>query len=178
MPRGGSGATTLTTTVSGGFDSAVTLTAAGLPSGVAATFTPSSIAAPGSGSSTLSFMVATSAAAGSYPVTVNGAGGGVSKTVTMTLVILASQAHLFSIPGVGNYFTFGEMYASLVSGSSVVARAANAVIEGGMALDRNVTLALRGGYDSAFTGVTGRSVVHGALKVRRGKLAIDNFVIW
>jgi len=177
VARGGSGATTLTSTVSGGFDSALTLTAAGLPQGVTATFTPSGIAAPGSGSSTLSFMVATSAAAGSYPVTVSGNGGGVSKTITMTLAVSASLAPLFSIPGAGDYFSFSEMYASLASGSSVVARAANAVIEGGMALDRNVTLALRGGYDSTFTGVTGRSIVHGALIVRRGKLALDKFAI-
>jgi len=47
---GGSKTTTVSTTVSGGFNSAVSLSATGLPAGVTASFSPTSIAAPGSGS--------------------------------------------------------------------------------------------------------------------------------
>ena len=44
---GSSGSSTITTAVSGGFDSAVALSASGQPSGVTVAFSPTSIAAPG-----------------------------------------------------------------------------------------------------------------------------------
>src|SRR5262245_35320980 len=55
VAQGGTRTTTISTTVSGGFNSAISLSASGLPSGVTAAFSPASIAAPGSGSSTLTF---------------------------------------------------------------------------------------------------------------------------
>ncbi len=48
MP-GTTGTDKITTTVAGGFSSAVTLTATGLPAGLTASFSPSSLPAPGSG---------------------------------------------------------------------------------------------------------------------------------
>src|SRR6202522_1719591 len=53
VTQGSSGTSTITTTISGSFDSAIALSASGLPSGATASFNPSSIAAPGTGSSTL-----------------------------------------------------------------------------------------------------------------------------
>jgi len=72
--------------VSGGFNSAVALTASGVPSGATASFNPTSIAAPGSGSSTLTIAGGT-AAAGTYTVTITGSGGGLTKTATLSLTI-------------------------------------------------------------------------------------------
>ena len=46
VAQGGSKTTTISTTVSGGFNSAVSLSATGLPAGVTAAFSPASIAAP------------------------------------------------------------------------------------------------------------------------------------
>lgn len=177
VARGGSGSTTITSTVSGGFNSAVTLWAAGLPSGVSASFAPSSIGAPGSGASTLTFSVAAATPAGSYPVTVTGTGGAVSRSVTVTLSVPPGLPPRFSIPGRGTFHSFSDMCSILVEGSSVVAQAADVVIEESIALVRNLTLSLKGGYDATFTNVTGRSVIAGAVIVRQGKMVMDKFII-
>src|SRR5215472_3252524 len=85
--QGSSGSSTISTTVSGGFNSAVSLSASGLPSGVTASFSSSSIAAPGNGSSTLTFTASSSAAAGTTNVTVTASGGGVTHTATIALTV-------------------------------------------------------------------------------------------
>ncbi len=84
---GNSGHSTITTTISGGFDSAIALSATGQPSRVTVSFSPSSIPAPGSGSSTMTITVNRRASAGTYPITVKGTGGGVNHTTTVTLTI-------------------------------------------------------------------------------------------
>ena len=95
--QGSNGSSTISTTVSGGFNSAVGLTASGQPSGVTVSFTPSSIAAPGSGSSTMTIAVASSTTAGTYPITVTGTGGGITHTATVTLTVTSAATGNFSI---------------------------------------------------------------------------------
>ena len=87
---GSSGQSTITAAISGGFDSAIALSAGGLPSGVTAGFSPASIPAPGSGSSTLTLSAGTSAVAGSYTVTITGSGGGLTETASIALTIGSS----------------------------------------------------------------------------------------
>jgi uncharacterized membrane protein len=87
---GSSGAATITTTISGSFNSAITLSASGLPAGTTATFNPTSIAAPGSGSATLTISVGASTAAGAYSVVVNGSGGGKTHSATISLTVSTS----------------------------------------------------------------------------------------
>ena len=87
--KGASGTVTVTTTVSGGFSTAVALTASGVPTGATASFSPTSIAAPGSGTSTLTLGAGT-AAAGTYTVTVTGTGGGKTKTATVSFTVTSS----------------------------------------------------------------------------------------
>lgn len=89
VAKGSSGSATVTTTVSGGFNAAVSLSASGVPSGATASFNPTSIAAPGSGTSTLTVNTGT-AAAGTYTITVTGTGGGLTKTATLSLTITQS----------------------------------------------------------------------------------------
>jgi hypothetical protein len=86
VASGSNGSVTVSTTVSGGFNSAVSLSVSGLPSGASATFTPTSIAAPGAGSSTLKITAGT-AAAGTYNLTVTGTGGGKTHTAPLTLTL-------------------------------------------------------------------------------------------
>jgi uncharacterized membrane protein len=85
--QGASGSSTVSTSVSGGFNSAISLSATGLPSGVTASFNPASIAAPGSGSSTLTFSASSTATTGTTNVTVTATGGGITHTATIALTI-------------------------------------------------------------------------------------------
>jgi kumamolisin len=91
VARGGTGSITLTTTVSGGFDSAVSLSATGYPFGVAVSFSPKTIAAPGSGSSTMQIAVGGNVALGSHSITINASGGGLPRETQVTLDVLAKQ---------------------------------------------------------------------------------------
>jgi len=90
VSRGNSGTSTISTTLSGSFSSAVALAASGLPAGTTATFSPSSIAAPGSGSSTLTISVSPATAVGTYTVTVTGTGGGKTHSNTIGLTVNSS----------------------------------------------------------------------------------------
>ena len=100
--QGSSGSSTISTTVSGGFNSAVSLSASGLPSGVTASFNPTSIAAPGSGSSTLTFTASSTATTGTVNVTVTASGGGVTHTATISLTVTASGGGTTTTQILGN----------------------------------------------------------------------------
>jgi len=107
VTQGSSGSTTVSITVSGGFNATVSLSASGLPSGVTASFNPASIAAPGSGSSTLTFSVTSTATTATTNVTVSANGGGVTHTATIALTVSASgggstTTQVLSNPGFEN----------------------------------------------------------------------------
>jgi kumamolisin len=87
LDRGQSGYAVVTTNVSGGFDSAITLSATGVPSGVTYSFSPASIGAPGSGTSHFNLTVSTTAPTGTYSITITGTGGGIKHTTTLTLQV-------------------------------------------------------------------------------------------
>jgi hypothetical protein len=89
--QGTFGTSTITTSVSGGFNAAVALSATGMPSGVTAALSPTSIAAPGSGNSTLTLTTSTSTAAGTYPITVTGIGGGKTHSTTVSLTVTSGS---------------------------------------------------------------------------------------
>ncbi len=97
VAQGSSGKSTLTTTVSGVFNSAIALTASGAPTGVTASFSSSTIAAPGSGTSTLTLAVASTTVAGTYTITVTGTGGGITHTATVSLTVTAAATGTFTI---------------------------------------------------------------------------------
>ena len=94
---GSSTTNTITSTLTGGFNSAVALAASGLPSGVTASFSPASIAAPGSGTSTLTLTASSSAAAGTYAVTVTGTGGGATETAIVSFTVSAGSGATFTL---------------------------------------------------------------------------------
>jgi subtilase family serine protease len=85
VPRSTSGRSTITTAVSGGFNSSISLSASGGGSSITVTFSPSSIAAPGSGTSTMTVRVGRRARTGTHTITVTGTGGGVTHTTTVTV---------------------------------------------------------------------------------------------
>lgn len=75
--------------VSGGFSSAVTLSASPLPSGLTAGFSPSTFAAPGSGSSTLTLNAGATMTPGAYNLNVTATGGGLTRSVPLAVTVLA-----------------------------------------------------------------------------------------
>ena len=93
--QGNSGTSTITSTVVNGFDSAVTLTASGQPTGVTVGFSPSSIT--GTGTSTMKLTVAATTATGVYPITVTGTSGSTKETTTVTLTVTAASSGSFTL---------------------------------------------------------------------------------
>jgi kumamolisin len=88
VSKGATGTAIITTTGSNGFDSAIALTAVGEGSAQTLTFTPSTIPAPGSGSSTMSVTVGAKATVGNHTITVRGMAGSTLRTTTVTLVVV------------------------------------------------------------------------------------------
>jgi kumamolisin len=88
VARGSSGTITLTSTISHGFDSAITLSATGYPIGVLVTFSPKTIAKPGSGTSTMKVTVGKVVALGNHTITINATGGGFPSTLQVTLDVV------------------------------------------------------------------------------------------
>ena len=160
--QGASGGSTITTAVSGGFSSAIALSATGMPTGVTATFSPTSIAAPGSGTSSLTLAVASTTTAGTYPITVTGTGGGITHTATVSLTVTAATAGAFTI-------SVSPTSGSLDQGQSGYAVVSIAVSGG---FDSAVSLSAAGipsGVTGSFspTSITGAGSSHFTLTVAR-----------
>jgi subtilase family serine protease len=118
--QGNKGTSTITTGVSGGFNSAIALSATGQPTGVTVTFNPQSIPAPGSGSSTMTITVASTTATGTYPITVTGTGGSTTHTTTVTLTVAAAASADFTISASPTQITVARNH----SGTSTITRVA------------------------------------------------------
>jgi hypothetical protein len=73
----------VTITPGAGFSSAVSLSVSGLPNRATASFTPN----PATSSATLTVSTARNTHRGSYSLTITGTGGGVTQSVTVTLVV-------------------------------------------------------------------------------------------
>jgi subtilase family serine protease len=93
VSRGSTGTSTITITSAGGFNSATTLSASGLPSGVTATFSTNPVTPPANGSatSTLTLTASSSATIGATTITINGTSGSSTHTTTIALTVNASS---------------------------------------------------------------------------------------
>ena len=98
VAQGGQGSSTITTTVSGAFNNAISLSASGVPSGTTVGFSPNPIAAPGSGTSKMTIAVGSSTAAGTYSITVTGSGGGIQHNTMVTLKVAAPDFTISAAP--------------------------------------------------------------------------------
>ena len=96
LTQGTQGMSTITTAISGSFNSSIALSASGLPSGATATFNPTSISAPGNGSSTMTITAAANTPTGTYPIAVKGSGGGLQQSTTVTLTVVAPPSFTIS----------------------------------------------------------------------------------
>jgi hypothetical protein len=91
LQAGASGTVTVTTTLVSGTSESVTLTAAGLPAGVTATFNPPAIPSDGGGS-TLTFTVDPGAPSSSAAVTVAGASPSATQSGVVSLTVTGAAA--------------------------------------------------------------------------------------
>src|SRR3989475_4680914 len=105
--QGTNGASTITVTPLNGFNSSVSLSASGLPSGVTASFNPSSTAS----SSTLTLTGSSTATTGTFTVTVTGSSGSLTKTTTIFLTVQ-------SIPTLPSVWSDGDIGAVGLAGSA------------------------------------------------------------
>ncbi|MGC2618648.1 MAG: peptidase S53, partial [Acidobacteriaceae bacterium] len=126
IAQGGSGSSTITSTGSGTFDSAVALTASGEPTGVTIGFSPSSIT--GTGTSSMSITVASSVAAGTYSIKVTGTTGSTVETTTVSL----------TVTGINSGFTLSASPSTIS-----IARSSSGTV--------TITSSVTGGFDSAIT---------------------------
>jgi hypothetical protein len=96
VTAGGSATSTVTVSSSFGSNGSVTLSCVGLPSGASCQFSPASIAGA-SGTSSLTITTSGGAAAGTYPVKVQGTAGSLTTNATLSLVIQAPVTPDFTI---------------------------------------------------------------------------------
>jgi pseudomonalisin len=94
LVQGTSATATVTIGSTNGFNSAVSLSVAGLPSGVTATFSPASVTPPANGTATssLALTASSSAAVGSVSAAITGASGSTSKTASLGVAVTAAGA--------------------------------------------------------------------------------------
>jgi hypothetical protein len=116
---GSGGSSTITSTVSGGFSSTVTLSASGQPSGVTVTFNPTGFNS-GAGSSTMAITVAAGTVAGTYPITITGTGGGLTKTTSVSLVVTGTTPS-FAISASPTSITLGRNASGTIKITSTAA---------------------------------------------------------
>jgi len=92
VTQGGTGTSTVTITSQNSFNSATTLSATGLPTGVTAAFSTNPVTPPANGSatSTLTFTASASAAVGAANVTVTGTSGSLTHSTTIALTVNSS----------------------------------------------------------------------------------------
>jgi hypothetical protein len=101
VKQGSNATSTITVTSQNGFNSATTLTASGLPSGVTASFSPNPVTPPANGSvtSTLTFTAAANATTGTSNVTVTGTSGTLTSNTTIALTVSVPQTQLIQNGG-------------------------------------------------------------------------------
>ncbi len=127
VAQGSSGSTTIAVSPVGSFTSSVALTASGLPTGVTAAFGSGTISG-GSGSSSLTFTVASTTTAGTYSITVTGTSGSTVETTTVSLTVTGTTA-----------------------GFSISASPTSLSIARGSSGSVTITSAVTGGFNSAIT---------------------------
>ncbi len=168
--QGGSGTAAISTTVTGGFTAAVALTASGVPTGATAAFSPPSIAAPGSGSATLTLTAGASTPIGTYSVTVTGTGGSKTHTATISFMVTAVPDFTLAAPTAVTATQGGAGAATIsttVAGSfyAAVALTASGVPTGATAAFSPASIAAPGSGSTTLTLTTGASTPMGTYSV-------------
>lgn len=146
VAAGSSATATVSTAVTSGSAQSVALTATGAPSGVTVSFSPSSVTA--GGSSTATFATTSSAASGTYPITVKGTAASGSQSATYTLTVTGGSSGGSGSLVNGNFETGSLSPWTCQSGDSVQGAT---VHSGKYALEVAATSSVTGECDQAVT---------------------------
>src|SRR5205807_5278314 len=92
IPQGTSGTAMINSTLAGNFNSSIALSTSGFPVGATAIYNPSTIPAPGAGSSALTINVDTTTTPGTYSVIISGTGGGQTHSIAINLTISSTTS--------------------------------------------------------------------------------------
>lgn len=112
LKAGATATATVTLTMTGGFNSAVALSASGLSSGLTATFAPATIAAGAASSpisSRVTFTASAQAVAAVANVTITATGGGITRTMPLAVTVSAACSYAIDpgsasvVAAAGNY---------------------------------------------------------------------------
>ena len=112
VSQGATSAASIKTTTTG-IASAVALTVSGMPTGVTASFSPATIASPGSGSATLNIAAASTATPGNYTLTVTATAGSQTAKSSFTLTVLAPSFGL-AVPTTAQGMQNGQTITAVV----------------------------------------------------------------
>jgi phospholipase C len=100
VPQGSDGTTTVTVTLSGGFDDSITFSSSGEPTGVTGAFNPPSLPAPGSGSTVFTLTAGADAPVGNSTVNIVGtAPNGTVENTSVALTVTAPSSNLIENGG-------------------------------------------------------------------------------
>jgi hypothetical protein len=115
VAQGTNTTSTITVNPQSGFNSSVTLSASGLPSGVTAGFSPN----PATSSSTLTLTASGTAATGTSTVTVSGVSGSLTNTTTLNLTVtqLVNGSQISVTP---TSISFGTIIVAATSAAKIV----------------------------------------------------------
>jgi len=103
----------VSSTVGGGFNSAVAITTTGAPAGLLVTLSSAKLLAPGSGDVTLTLTAGKTLGVGSYALTVTGQGGSLTSKVTVKLTV--QSAGTFALSATSSSFSVGQSYTGTLN---------------------------------------------------------------
>ncbi len=152
ITQGSSGRSTVTVTPQNGFSDSVSMSAAGLPSGVTAAFNPNPTTST-TNSSTLTLTASSTATTGTVTVTITGTSGNLRHTTTISLTVNALPKYTLTVSDTGlGYGTVTSSPAGIDCGS---------VCSASYVSGTTVTLTATPGFLSGFGGWSGCDAVSG-----------------
>jgi hypothetical protein len=101
--------------LTGNFNAPITFTIGGMPAGVTAVFSSPTLAAPGTGTNTLTMTALSTAMPGQYRININGSGGTVTETVNVLLTVLAVPGFTLKTDVSSLALTAGATFSTTVS---------------------------------------------------------------